>query len=181
MPGYMIHIAVAKEYSQKHKKEITNRQEFLEGTIAPDLEANRNKSHYERLDKSGMNLNKYLEERGENLISDFEKGYFLHLITDEIFYYNEFKEETKQCNKIQEGFYHDYDCLNKEMVKHYEIKEVPEKAKKYMKVIEDGIPKFLQKDKIYNFIDTISKIKIQEQIQSINETGRPKFKGEVKE
>ena len=36
MPGFTIHIAIAKEYARKHKEEIRNIDEFIEGTIAPD-------------------------------------------------------------------------------------------------------------------------------------------------
>ena len=36
MPGFTIHIAIAKEYAKKHKKEIINEEEFVEGTISPD-------------------------------------------------------------------------------------------------------------------------------------------------
>ena len=46
MPGYAIHIAIAQEYIKKHPKEVINKEEFLKGTIAPDLESNKNKSHY---------------------------------------------------------------------------------------------------------------------------------------
>ena len=37
MPGFTIHIAITKEYVEKHKNEIKNENEFIEGTIAPDL------------------------------------------------------------------------------------------------------------------------------------------------
>lgn len=36
MPGFTIHIAIAKEYAKKHEKEIKSMDEFIEGTIAPD-------------------------------------------------------------------------------------------------------------------------------------------------
>ena len=37
MPGFVIHIAVAKEYINKHKNEIKDEKEFLNGVVAPDL------------------------------------------------------------------------------------------------------------------------------------------------
>ena len=36
MPGFTIHIAVAKEYAKKHPKEIRDVDEFIKGSIAPD-------------------------------------------------------------------------------------------------------------------------------------------------
>lgn len=36
MPGFTIHIAVAKEYIKKHKDEIKNEEEFIKGIIDPD-------------------------------------------------------------------------------------------------------------------------------------------------
>ena len=36
MPGFVIHIAIAKEYERKHKNEIKNTEEFIKGAIAPD-------------------------------------------------------------------------------------------------------------------------------------------------
>ena len=36
MPGYVIHLAVAKEYAKKHKKEIENYNKFIDGVIYPD-------------------------------------------------------------------------------------------------------------------------------------------------
>ena len=37
MPGFIIHLATANEYIRKYPKDIKNKSDFLEGSIAPDL------------------------------------------------------------------------------------------------------------------------------------------------
>lgn len=44
MPGYVIHIATAQEYLKKHRKEYSI--DFINGTIAPDLTNDKQKTHY---------------------------------------------------------------------------------------------------------------------------------------
>ena len=44
MPGFVIHLAVAKEYMQKHKDEIKNEEEFMRGILEPDLISDLNKN-----------------------------------------------------------------------------------------------------------------------------------------
>ena len=37
MPGFIIHIAVGKEYIKKHENEIKDVDEFIKGIVAQDL------------------------------------------------------------------------------------------------------------------------------------------------
>jgi len=53
MPGFTIHIAVAKRYIEKHKSEIKSEEEFIKGAIAPDMNEkmdeiaqDKSKTHY---------------------------------------------------------------------------------------------------------------------------------------
>ncbi len=95
MPGFTIHIAIAKEYVEKHKNEIKNENEFIEGTIAPDLneemtEIAKNKSvtHYGKWGKYQVetNIKEFLEDEKVKIDKDYWKGYLLHLIVDHYFY-----------------------------------------------------------------------------------------------
>lgn len=53
MPGFTIHMAIAKQYTKKYNSEIKNEDEFIKGAIAPDMNENldgpaedKSKTHY---------------------------------------------------------------------------------------------------------------------------------------
>lgn len=94
MPGHTIHIAIAYEYMRKHNDEIKNEKEFIDGCIAPDLVKNKYESHYGNYAEKHEDLKKFVNKTEIDLKSDFGKGYFLHLIADELFYNNVFLIET---------------------------------------------------------------------------------------
>ena len=81
MPGFVIHIAVAQEYLKKHKKSFS--EDFILGSIEPDFTDNKSETHYGK-SSSSTNLKNYLSKN--KICTDFERGYFLHLITDYLFY-----------------------------------------------------------------------------------------------
>ena len=98
MPGFVIHIAIAKEYAKNHNKEIKNVQEFIEGAIAPDYisltnpNENKNKTHYGQWGdwtshNQQIHLNEFLKDEKVNLNTDYWKGYFIHLLSD--YYFSE--------------------------------------------------------------------------------------------
>ena len=69
MPGFTIHLAVGKRYIEKHKKQIKNENDFMKGTIAPDLdkdfsqiEKNKSKSHYGKWGQGNLitNIDEFL-------------------------------------------------------------------------------------------------------------------------
>lgn len=99
MPGFTIHIAIANEYMRKHKKEILDREAFIKGTIAPDLSEDKYKSHYENHGENHVGLSKFMKQTEIDIKSDYGKGYFLHLLTDELFYHHVFEKETRICTK----------------------------------------------------------------------------------
>ena len=83
MPGYVIHLAIAEMYLKKHKDKKEDYNEFIEGVIYPDSTKIKSETHYG--DKSSeSNLYEFLKEH--ELKNSFEKGYFLHLLTDYLFY-----------------------------------------------------------------------------------------------
>ncbi len=174
MPGFTIHIAVAKEYIKNHKDEIKDEREFIKGSIAPDLneqmtdiEKNKNKSHYGIWHNFPLQINvkDFLNDENTDMTKDFFKGYLLHLLTDINFYNKYFSTETKEMKSSGNKFYKDYDCLNKFIIDKYDI-EIIDIVKKYMNYYE-GEPKYLKKDKIIKFIDEISKIDINTYIENI--------------
>ena len=91
MPSFVIHIAIANEYLKKHKNEILNKQEFIKGAIAPDLNEiftgiseNKSKTHYGKWGKFDTitRIDLFLKDNNVDITKDFWKGYLLHLLSD---------------------------------------------------------------------------------------------------
>jgi hypothetical protein len=153
MPGYVIHLTIAKEYIKKHK--IDNRIEFLKGTIAPDGNKNKVESHYSiHGTSSGANLYLYLKDN--KLDNDYNKGYFLHLLADLLFYNKYFRFIEEDRLDIDE-IHRDYDRINKYMLEEFDFKEdeIELIQNKYW-IVENEEPKYLKIDKINEFIDIVS-------------------------
>ena len=180
MPGFTIHLAVGKRYIEKHKNKIKNENDFMKGTIAPDLdkefsqiEKNKSKSHYGKWGQDNLitNIDEFLADKNIDINNDYWKGYFIHLLTDFYFYKKDFKFEHEQTIKNNDYFYYDYDCLNKILREKYNIDKYEiESIKKYMYVIE-GKPKYLKIEKVINFIEKISDFDIKTEITIIKEKG----------
>ena len=148
MPGYVIHLAVGKVYLRDNK--VENVTEFERGIIAPDIVADKSKSHYGP-DSAEPDLNRYIELNRE--FDDFKEGYFLHLLTDHLFY-NRFLQEWSP------DIYDDYNKLNRAIVQRYGI-IIPKEVQDIVKY-EVGRPKILDEDRLYKFIETVGKINIRE-------------------
>lgn len=151
MPGYVIHLAVGKVYS--YNNEIKNIGDFFNGIIAPDLAKDKAKSHYGPY-SSKPNLEKFLKENG---ISDsFKEGYFLHLITDYLFY-NRFLQRWNT------SIYDDYDKLNKRIIEKYGLtipKEIGNKVE-----FKVGNLSILEEDNVYRFIDSFGRVDIRDMVK----------------
>lgn len=155
MPGYVIHLAIGKVYEQNN--EIKDIESFERGIIAPDLSKDKRKSHYGP-DSSNPDLNRYLRER--KITNEFDEGYFLHLITDYLFY-------NKFLKRWNERIYDDYDKLNDRIIKKYNIVLL----KKLLKEVKNkkGSLEVLDEAGIYRFIEVVGKINIREMLKE-NET-----------
>lgn len=156
MPGYIIHLAIAKEYLRKNKKEIN--KDFLEGTIAPDLTTNKSKTHYGK-SPAYTNLGEYLKQN--KIENDYDKGFFLHLIADYLFY-NKYLEKLEKPQ-----IYKDYDYTNKFIIEKYNI-EILDTIKDKV-FFEEGIPINITLELLYKMIDEISSLnmeKIEEEVKN---------------
>ena len=180
MPGFTIHIAVAKEYIKKHKCEIKDENEFIKGTIAPDLNENmtdiakdKSSTHYGRWGNYRVktDIKAFLEDPKVDISKDYWKGFMLHLLVDHYFYNKQFKHELKMIIQNKDKFYYDYDALNYDLISIYKI-EILENIKKYMNTTKsDEEPKYLKLDKIIKFIDEISSLDLEKQIDIIKKYG----------
>lgn len=150
MPGYVIHIAIANEYIKKHKKS-ENVKEFIDGVIAPDLTDIKSKTHYGK-SPAYTSLKGFLEN---NKIEDsFDRGCFLHLITDYLFYNYYLNYYDKK------EMYHDYDVLNKTLIEKYNV-ILPDNIKDKVFFIQDET-KILSLEFAIKIIDEISSMDIDD-------------------
>ena len=154
MPGYIIHIAVAKEYAKKHK--IKNVDDFIRGSIAPDFANDKSTTHYGK-SPAYTNLGNYLKEN--TILTDYDKGFFLHLITDYLFY-------NKYLNDISKPqIYYDYDFLNKEIIDKYEI--VPLEEIKDKIFFKEGVPKHISMELVDQMVNDISNMDIDTIVKEV--------------
>ena len=153
MAGYVIHLAVAKEYLRNFR--IKDEKEFLRGTLAPDLLSHGDKkaTHYSEDGGAGVNLKEFLKHN--SISTAYMQGYFLHLVVDYLFYNKYFQNainETKQ--------YNDYDILNKELIEKYKI-EIPDDIKDAVQ-FKTGELQVLDREKLDEMIQEISEKPISE-------------------
>lgn len=160
MPGYAIHLAVAKEYIRNFR--IKDEEEFLKGTLAPDLlsKGEKKETHYTESTSSHVDLNKFLKSNKIN--TSYQEGYFLHLITDYLFY-------NKYFLNVNSDIYNDYDILNDELIKKYNI-EIPEEVKDRIQS-KTGELKVLNREKVFQAISEISRKNLKDYKKEIKKTG----------
>jgi len=149
MPGFVIHIAIAQEYLKKHH--IPFSEDFILGSISPDFSDEKSKTHYGK-SPAYTNLGNYLKEITPN--TDFEQGYFLHLVTDYLFY--NYYLETFRKPQI----YYDYDFTNEFLIKKYNVNLQDEVKDKVF--FKSGAPEILTLPLACKIIDEISELDLEE-------------------
>lgn len=158
MPGYVIHLAIAEEYLRKHKNKKERYSEFIEGVIFPDSVKDKSETHYGEA-SSKSNLYEFLKEN--NISESFKKGYFLHLLTDYLFY-------NKYIDTFSKDVYNDYDILNRELMEKYNV-VLPEKIKNQVFFKDVGETKILSKDIIEEFIGDVSDMDLDSVAEQVKE------------
>lgn len=181
MPCLAMHLAVAKEYLRKNPGE--NEEEFMLGTIAPDIDM-------PDIDKyiNGVNTDKNSHHFGENynttdaieymrrkvnfdkffacndLSTSFLRAYFLHLICDYKFFgeYVTHKDIVgKTFNEIRDKGYADYNRITPKLVEKYDL-VIPDCIKKIVSGHSDGELEIINEEKVYKFIEDMSNIDIND-------------------
>ena len=187
MPGFNIHLAIGKRYIEKQKNKedvIKNENSFYNGLVAPDLVTDKKISHY-TTETNKNNLEKYLLGKvrldlylkDNKVETDFEKGVFLHLLTDYLFFNKFFEKEFIKNIDYQDfvrDLYYSYEMTNEYLNKKYNIDfsifgdrlEKNIRKNKKEKKLEDSDLKekkliFSEKD-LDEFIEKISSINIKE-------------------
>ena len=184
MASFSMHLAIAKLYLDRHTEE--DEYEFVRGSIEPDLAPfiEKGRTHY-GLHAAWSNPAKYLQENGKSIENSRKRGYFLHLVTDYLFYHKlididkilnkqdlEYLENmSKEHNAaISEGTdldewiknqRNDFSVLEGEIRNRYDIEKyidfLPEKIKKDM-TSKEGELKIFERESLYNLLEDISKI-----------------------
>lgn len=130
MASSPIHLAIAKNYLIKNSK--LDRKQVLMGTLYPDTVKDKNISHYADREKRGkdnvsnlegkVNLYSFLQEHDIN--SSFEFGWFIHLVTDYLFFDELFTHEyllTHSFEEFRKDLYFAYDSLTNYLIEKYNI------------------------------------------------------------
>lgn len=146
MPGYVIHLAIGKEYIRRNS--INNEEEFLKGVIMPDL-LDKRTSHFGNA-SSNPDFSEFLKVN--SLDSEYNQGYYLHLITDYLFY-------NKYLQEFSEEIYSDYNKLNGFLIERYGI-SIPPVLQGVVK-FSDGEPVILKKESICEFIEAVSRLDLK--------------------
>lgn len=173
-----LHLAIAKNYLKQQKN--LNYEEVIKGTLYPDAASDNDKTHYTEKNRGNdnvshvrgkVNLYAFLEEHPK--LTDFEFGWFLHLVTDYLFFQECFTTEyllSKSYEEFCKELYHAYDCVNLYMEEKYNITK--EDFKDYPSEYYPGIPYedcILPKEMVDNFIKRVSSIDLEKYIVKIKE------------
>ena len=148
MAGYVIHLAIAEEYLKKHKDVKEDYDEFIKGVIYPDSVTDKSLTHY-GIKSSKVILKDFLQDNEIN--NSYMRGYFLHLITDYLFY-------NKYLEKFSKDIYNDYDILNKRLIEKYNV-VLPENIQNNV-FYKEGETKILTMELAIKIIDEISDLNL---------------------
>lgn len=150
VPSRVIHLVVAEEYLRKHTEIEENHEEFIKGVLYPDSVLDKSETHY-GIKSSKTNLADFLQEH--EIENSFTRGYFLHLVTDYLFYNRCLKYYSK------EKMYRDYDILDILLPFKYNVR-LPEELKGSNCAEGDFKLSILTMSQIENFIKTVSDMDI---------------------
>ena len=162
MTGYVIHLAIAEEYLRKHKDIKEDYEEFIKGVIYPDSVTDKSLTHY-GIKSSKVILKDFLQDNEIN--NSYMRGYFLHLITDYLFY-------NKYLEKFSKDIYNDYDILNKRLIEKYNV-VLPENIQNNV-FYKEGETKILTMELAIKIIDEISDLNLNAVEKEIRENPNDK-------
>lgn len=179
MASLMMHLVIADKYCKLHNIEDT--LEFVSGSIAPDVLNNKEASHYVDdnikretyidLIKNRVDLIKFCKVNV--MANDYVKGYFLHLITDYVFYtqymlkLNKIKLlENCDIQYVKNIVYDEYNRLNTYLIKKYpdiNIEILPPECRENINLESD----IFNTDDIEKVIDFCARLDLNKIFQSI--------------
>ncbi len=190
MASFSMHLAIAKLYLKDHPEE--NEEKFIEGTLEPDMvpSIEKGRTHY-GLHAAWSNPAKYLQENDKKIENSHKRGYFLHLVTDYLFYHklidiDKILDKSKM-EKVLNGNTtdvlakqsldewvknqrNDFSVLEEEIEERYQLKEyinkLPDKVKRVMTCI-NGELKVFDRDSLFEFLEDISQIDLDKMTEEL--------------
>ena len=197
MPSFNIHLAVAIKYCEKNN--IENKEIFYRANIDPDLVKDKSVSHYTGMrDKNYLRqyvfekvrLNDFLKD--QKVETDYEKGIFLHLVTDFIFY-QEFLCDEYLCrvdyNEMMQDLYYSYRVSNPYLEEKYNIHSLNldevmnnniKQTLNRMQVDNTNGFNLLPEEKMDKFIEKMSCIDLEKYIDKIKRENKNVFPDDYK-
>ena len=193
MASFDIHLAIAILYAKKNF--IKNKEQFFSGIVEPDLAKDKTKTHYtgytkeddlDRHLKEKVNLKLYLQSNS-NLLKDeidldYQKGIFLHLITD-YYFYNDFFDKDYIQNTTYQTFvkdlYYSYNLTNTYLEEKYSILlNIPKSIEQRM---NKDIKKVLNSKKVDNTVGTNILLyeKLDKFIERISDINLEEYKNKI--
>lgn len=180
MASSAIHLAVAKKYLRNNNKNITDA--FLKGTLEPDTVEDKGLSHYTNKYRGKDNVshvenkvNLYAFLKEHESLDDFHMGWFLHLVTDYLFFSECFTTEYLLGTTYEEfckDLYYGYSCLTDYVSKKFDIT-----IDDYASHPSEYYPGTGYKDCIFtleqieNFIERVAAIDLENYITKIKAAG----------
>lgn len=173
-----IHLAISKTFLLNNPGK--NYNSLLAGTLFPDTVNNKDISHYTDLNRGKdnishlrgkVNLYNFLRSRQE-ILTDFVFGWFIHLVTDYLFFDECFSEEyllTHTYQEFRQDLYFAYDHLNSFIYRKYNILITDYEAfpLKYHEGLLEYQNCIFTKEMIVNFIEKVTSIDFDEYIIKI--------------
>lgn len=176
MASSAIHLAVAKKYLEQHKD--LDYKKVLDGTLYPDTTEDNDISHYTNKNRGSDNVSHvrgkvdlYAFLLEHETLDDYHIGWFLHLITDYLFFDECFTTEyllSRDYKVFCEELYFAYKCLNLYLTDKYDIKISDYEA--HPQEYYPGIPYqdcILSKEDMDKFIIRVSSIDLEKYIEKI--------------
>ena len=182
MPCLAIHLAAAKKYLEKHPEE--NKEEFILGSIAPDIDLpnienymkvikdinNKNNRHFGENYRTN-NFIKYMKRKVNfgkffsinDINTSFLRAYFLHLVCDYYFFDEYINKEPFLNISLEEAIkigYNEYNIIIPKLIKKYNL-EIPKKNKNLISEKGIGNLKILNESTIDKFIEDMSNINLE--------------------
>lgn len=186
MASFNIHLAIAKKYAEKNH--IEDLKAFYDGTVDPDLVDDKNKSHYTGV-RNKTDLLNFLALKvqlprflsNNNIKSDYDKGTFLHLVTDYLFFNDFFDKDYLKGithDEFLKDLYYSYDNINLYLINKYklDITQIEDKLNDNIKnnkeaninSLNKGNKKdILEQTKLDKFIEKTSSINLEEYAKKI--------------
>jgi len=162
MPSYVIHTAIAEVYVKRHPEE--ERESFMKGVIAPDL-LPKPQSHF---GPASSQPDLELCKATMGLSDSYSRGYFLHLLSDKLFF-------DVFLSAFSKELYHDYDKVNADLIERYGVRLLPETVGTV--AFADGEPTLFDREALYRFIDAVGEVDLFAEYEATAASVREKQQG----